>query len=64
MNARRSRRSVARNILRKAPVPISTAIAAIADIFQEGTIMAKGLILWLLGVPGLLIIALLVFGIL
>jgi len=26
--------------------------------------MAKGLILWLLGVPGLLIIALFVFGIL
>ncbi|MFN3818307.1 MAG: hypothetical protein ACK4R0_04845 [Blastomonas sp.] len=31
---------------------------------KEGIIMGKGIILWLLGVPGLLVIALLVFGIL
>ncbi|WP_439469438.1 hypothetical protein [Blastomonas fulva] len=42
----------------------SRVVAPTSHAFQEGPIMAKGLILWLLGVPGLLIIALFVFGIL
>ncbi|MGQ3177875.1 MAG: hypothetical protein ACT6SC_09795 [Blastomonas fulva] len=42
----------------------SRVVAPNSHAFQEGPIMAKGLILWLLGVPGLLIIALFVFGIL